>query len=254
MRRRWQRLAVWAIIGLIPAVGAGLPVWAQGEEPAPGQEQGQTPGLEQGQTPEEPGLGDEMFLEGLTTEPGTTAPAFEPSAPAFSAPAVPEGQAQYRLHRVGKEENLHLLAAYYYGDARQWNKIYQLNQKKIKNPNVIQEGQILKIDVPPGWQPRFSLPEFMDKERKRIAQQGLPKEEKPKIIREKEEVQLIPSLLPVEEEEAGKEEKGEKKEMLTPPIGGVPGVPAPPPSPTPPEGPGEGAGGGETGGGTGGTE
>lgn len=216
MLRRWQRSAVWLVIGLIPVVGLVLPAWAQEAEP---------------------GTGEEMLEPGLETEPGMTAPEFEPSTPAFapSAPAVPGGPPQYRLHRVGKDENLHLLAAYYYGDARQWEKIYQLNKKKIKNPNIIQEGQILQIDVPPGWQPRFSLPEFMEKERKRVAQQGLPKEEKPKIIREREEVQLIPSLLPMEEEE-GKEEKGKKKELLTPSVGGVPGVQAPPPAPTPPEG------------------
>jgi len=175
------------------------------------------------------------FEEGVDSggsfgEPAGAAPEMTAPMP----PEVPGGQTQYRLHQVGKEENLHILAAYYYGDARQWTKIYDLNKKSIRNPNVIREGQILKIDVPVGWAPRFSLPEFMEKERKRVTARALPPEEKPRVIRESEEVQLIPRLLPVEEEEEGKGEKGEKK-MLSQPVGGVPGVEAPPESPLPPE-------------------
>ena len=229
----WQRRTGWLVIGLIAAMLVGTAVLA--EEP-------------QGQ-----GFENEPALEPLGTEPALS-PEAEPeafapdfSAPTPSAPPVPEGQPQYRLHRVGKDENLHILAAYYYGDARAWQKIYKLNKKNIRNPNILHEGQILKIEVEPGWQPRFSLPEFMDKERKRIANQGMPVE-KPRLIREKETIEVIPRLLPVEEG-ASPEEKGEKKAMLTPSMGGVPGVPAPPPSPTPAEGTEGGEGGGQAGGG-----
>jgi len=169
-------------------------------------------------------------------------PSFEFETPAVTAPAVPAppaGQPQYRLHKVGKDENLHLLAAYYYGDARQWTKIYQLNKKKIRNPNVLPEGQMLKIEVPAGWKPRFSLPEFMDKERKRIATQGMPAQAKPKVIRETQEVQAIPRLLPADEGEGVPEEKPKSEEgkVNIPSTGETPGVSVPTRTPAPPANP-----------------
>ncbi|GEM_PF-4388544 len=124
-------------------------------------------------------------------------------------PAIPMVQPQqhYRLHKVGQGENLHLLAAYYYGDARAWPRIYQVNKKNIRNPNLIREGQILKIEVPPGWKPRFELAEFLKKETARqeaIAQEPM---QKPTIVREQKTV--LPTITPLPEvEEEEKPEKG----------------------------------------------
>jgi hypothetical protein len=64
------------------------------------------------------------------------------------------------LHQVSSMENLHLLAAYYYGDPRQWAKIYHANRGKIKNPNRLQIGQILRIPVQRGWSPRYNYEEW----------------------------------------------------------------------------------------------
>ena len=74
---------------------------------------------------------------------------------------APEGQPCVLLHKVGPGENLHILAAYYYGDARAWQRIYAFNKKTIGNPNRIRAGQILRIEVPPCWTPRFDLQEFI---------------------------------------------------------------------------------------------
>ncbi len=123
--------------------------------------------------------------------------------PAGPVAAPPPSQKVYKLHQVGEGENLHLLAAYYYGDARAWPRIYQLNKKQIRNPNVIRVGQILKVEVPPGWKPRFELAEFKAKEVKRKAAIEQAKIEKPTIIKETQTV--IPTIAPLvelEEEEA----------------------------------------------------
>jgi len=57
------------------------------------------------------------------------------------------------LHQVQSNDNLHLLAAYYYGDARQWVQILNTNRDGIRNPSVIQPGQILRISLSPSWNP-----------------------------------------------------------------------------------------------------
>ncbi len=57
------------------------------------------------------------------------------------------------LHQVQSNDNLHLLAAYYYGDARQWVQILGTNRDGIQNPSVIQPGQILRISLSPNWNP-----------------------------------------------------------------------------------------------------
>ncbi len=57
------------------------------------------------------------------------------------------------LHLVQKRDNLHLLAAYYYGDARQWFQIFQTNRQLIKHRNLIEPGQTLRLILSPGWTP-----------------------------------------------------------------------------------------------------
>lgn len=57
------------------------------------------------------------------------------------------------LHLVQKNDNLHLLAAYYYGDARQWSRIFETNRSAIQHPSVIHPGQILRLVLTPDWTP-----------------------------------------------------------------------------------------------------
>ncbi len=49
------------------------------------------------------------------------------------------------LHEVRVGDNLHLIAGYYYGDARQWERIWSANNNLIENPNRIEPGLWLRI-------------------------------------------------------------------------------------------------------------
>ena len=243
MRTRWQKLMKGMVLGLILALAAGQAVWAKKKKaPESTSENAPGPAAPAEATPSAPGPA-EAAPTPAPAEAAPEPPSFEVETPAVTAPAVPApppGQPQYRLHKVGKDENLHLLAAYYYGDARQWTRIYNLNKKTIRNPNLLQEGQMLRIEVPAGWQPRFNLPEFMDKEHKRIANQGMRLQAKPQVIHETQKIQVIPRLLPADEEEGateGKTNAGEGKVNI-PSTGETPGVSVPtqtPASPLTPE-------------------
>jgi hypothetical protein len=112
---------------------------------------------------------------------------------------APQGQPCILLHRVGPGENLHILAAYYYGDARAWQRIYALNKKTIGNPNRIRAGQILRIEVPPCWTPRFDLQEFIRIEEARAVLVAPTTGERAKVHVSRETVEPKVSLS-VEEE------------------------------------------------------
>ena len=58
------------------------------------------------------------------------------------------------------EENLHLLAGYYYSNPREWKRIYNDNRNVIRNPNRLPVGQTLKIHVGENWKPLFSYEEW----------------------------------------------------------------------------------------------
>lgn len=63
-----------------------------------------------------------------------------------SAAGSPElAEPQDALHEVLPGDNLHLIAGYYYGDARQWERIWQANRKPVPNPNRIERGIFLRI-------------------------------------------------------------------------------------------------------------
>jgi len=49
------------------------------------------------------------------------------------------------LYKVKGNDNLHWLAAKFYGDARQWVRIYQANQDKVRYPSLIIVGEQLLI-------------------------------------------------------------------------------------------------------------
>ncbi|MCP4399337.1 MAG: hypothetical protein GY801_18795 [bacterium] len=64
-------------------------------------------------------------------------------------------------HPIGSaEENLHLLAGYYYRNPREWKRIYKDNRNVISNPNTLPVGQTLKIHVGENWKPLFSYEEW----------------------------------------------------------------------------------------------
>jgi hypothetical protein len=61
------------------------------------------------------------------------------------------------------EDNLHLIAGYYYGDARQWERIWQANKSQIRNPNLIERGALLRI--PDAEVPAQPYPDFVARTR-----------------------------------------------------------------------------------------
>lgn len=61
------------------------------------------------------------------------------------APAAPAAPPQDALHQVMPGDNLRLIAGYYYGDTRQWERIWQANRDQISNPNRIERGALLRI-------------------------------------------------------------------------------------------------------------
>jgi nucleoid-associated protein YgaU len=68
------------------------------------------------------------------------------TAPDAGAPgqgASPTGQS--RTHVVAKGDSLSKIAKQYYGDANQWQRIYDANRDQISNPDLIHPGQNLKI-------------------------------------------------------------------------------------------------------------
>jgi hypothetical protein len=77
--------------------------------------------------------------------------------PALAAAGAASGP-QDALHEVMAGDNLHLIAGYYYGDARLWEKIWTANKAQVKNPNVIERGMLLLI--PNASVPDTPYPEF----------------------------------------------------------------------------------------------
>jgi hypothetical protein len=96
------------------------------------------------------------------------APEAQAGATVSAVPAekAPMPTKLIKLHEVKAGEDLHLIAGYYYGDARQWKKIWALNKKELRNPNRIEIGQMIKVEVGPNWQPKFSMEQY-------IAQRGV---------------------------------------------------------------------------------
>ncbi|HET6797606.1 MAG TPA: LysM peptidoglycan-binding domain-containing protein [Gemmatimonadales bacterium] len=59
-----------------------------------------------------------------------------------SSTAPPAGGQSYT---VVKGDSLSKIAKRFYGDAKQWQKIYEANRDQIKNPDLIYPGQTFRI-------------------------------------------------------------------------------------------------------------
>jgi nucleoid-associated protein YgaU len=62
------------------------------------------------------------------------------------APAPVRCEAQTAEHKVRSGDNLHLIAGYYYGNPREWKKIWRTNRKALAGPNHLRPGRILRIE------------------------------------------------------------------------------------------------------------
>ena len=62
--------------------------------------------------------------------------------PAVAATAAVAGDL---LHEVAPGDGLRLIAGYYYGDTRQWTRIWSANRDQLRNPNRLERGSLLVI-------------------------------------------------------------------------------------------------------------
>ncbi|HOX71690.1 MAG: LysM peptidoglycan-binding domain-containing protein [Dokdonella sp.] len=60
-----------------------------------------------------------------------------------TAPTVPDSTLQ--TYTVAKGDTLSKIAKKFYGNANQWRVIFEANNDRISNPDLIRIGQVLKI-------------------------------------------------------------------------------------------------------------
>jgi nucleoid-associated protein YgaU len=58
---------------------------------------------------------------------------------------APKAEPAVVTYTVQKGDSLSKIAKEFYGDAREWKKIYEANKERIKNPDLIQPGWVLTI-------------------------------------------------------------------------------------------------------------
>lgn len=78
-------------------------------------------------------------------EPRQNRPSQTPATPAGSTANRPATSSQ-RDYTIKSGDSLSKIAREFYGNADGWQKIYQANKDKIKDPNLIYPGQ--KIIIP----------------------------------------------------------------------------------------------------------
>ncbi len=71
------------------------------------------------------------------------------------------------MHQVQRGDDLRLIAGYYYGDTRQWERIWKTNRSQVRNPNRIQPGALLRI--PDAMAPPESYADFLARVRRSTA-------------------------------------------------------------------------------------
>ena len=79
-----------------------------------------------------------------TPPPAAPAAVAETKAPA-PAPAADAAPAVARTHTVAEGETLSVIAFKYYGSPNKWDKIFDANRDKLKSPDQVRPGLVLKI-------------------------------------------------------------------------------------------------------------
>lgn len=62
-----------------------------------------------------------------------------------SVPTSPETGTQARTYTVRGGDSLWKISEEMYGDGNHWNRIYEANRDRIKDPDMIQPGWVLTI-------------------------------------------------------------------------------------------------------------
>jgi nucleoid-associated protein YgaU len=85
---------------------------------------------------------DKKKADFSNVQSGSSSTAPEAAAPGQAAAG---SAGPTRTHVVAKGDSLSKIARQYYGDANQWQRIYEANRDQISNPDLIHPGQNLKI-------------------------------------------------------------------------------------------------------------
>ncbi|MHB8835865.1 MAG: LysM peptidoglycan-binding domain-containing protein [Candidatus Methylomirabilia bacterium] len=62
------------------------------------------------------------------------------------APAPARCENQVVEHTIRSGDNLHLIAGYYYGNPREWQRVWKSNRKELAGPNRLLPGRMLRIE------------------------------------------------------------------------------------------------------------
>jgi len=133
------------------------------------------------------------------------------------APAAAAAPPQDALHEVMPGDDLRLIAGYYYGDTRQWERIWQANRDQVPNPNRIERGALLRI--PDATVPAEPYADFVARARRVITPAAVPA---------KTEAPRPPEVEVRISDETATTSATPRMELTTPPGAGAP-VPAGPP-------------------------
>jgi nucleoid-associated protein YgaU len=76
---------------------------------------------------------------------GTKKPDFSNVQSGASSTAPPPKPPETPIHVVAKGDNLSKIAKHYYGNANEWQRIFEANRDVLKDPDKIFPGQKLKI-------------------------------------------------------------------------------------------------------------
>jgi len=159
-------------------------------------------------------------LVGVVSLVGIVLIGLSPGAPAAAAPP------QDAIHEVMPGDDLRLIAGYYYGDTRQWERIWQANRDQISNPNRIERGALLRI--PDAVVPAEPYADFVARARQPAAPAEVPA---------KPEARPVPEVEPRIAGEKPPTSASPKMEPTTPPASGAPVPAGPPAKPGAPTGP-----------------
>ncbi len=102
-------------------------------------------------------------LPGAWAQTGDAPPPTAQTTPPAVVSALPPGavqDGQIVSHPLTGEENLHLLAAFYYNNPRRWKEIYEQNRHLLRNPNRLPGGVTIKIQVAETWKPLLPWDQF----------------------------------------------------------------------------------------------
>jgi nucleoid-associated protein YgaU len=84
----------------------------------------------------------DVSADSSASSQGSSAPADFSDVTAGSSSTAPAATTSYT---VKSGDSLSHIAKHIYGDASKWHQIYDANRDKIKNPDLIQPGWVLKI-------------------------------------------------------------------------------------------------------------